>query len=59
MKKMKLAMLPFTLAASIVALPHAAAAEPNPGCLIIAGCFWDGSGWACPDPATYMDCVEP
>jgi|GEM_PF-5204223 hypothetical protein len=58
MKTLKLLLLPITLAGSMLTIPATASAEPNPGCLIIAGCFWDGSGWACADPAVYMDCVE-
>lgn len=59
MKTMKLLMVPFAFAATIVALPSAAAADPTTNCFLMAGCAWDSSSqtWLCPDPLTYQDCV--
>lgn len=41
----------------------AAMAEPNPnnGCMLHSGCFWDSEGlqWICADPGTYALCDEP
>lgn len=64
LKKLTLTAL---LALSTMAATAApAAAGENPGCMLMAGCFWtdleappgDPGYWTCPDPQTYMLCRE-
>lgn len=56
----KFLMVSLFLASATVAAPTAAVAGPYEECLLTAGCFFDSGtlSWVCPDPATYMLCVD-
>jgi hypothetical protein len=55
----KLALVSAFFVASAVAVPSHAAGE-NPACLLAGGCYYDSSthSWYCPDPVTYMQCID-
>jgi len=56
---MKKFVLVLAIAGAGIAAP-AAASDPYVHCLIKANCFYDHptNSWICPDPSTYMLCVD-
>lgn len=61
MKQLKVFSISLAFAANaMLAAPVGAAVNPDPICLLLAGCYWDRTSeqWICPDPAAYMLCVS-
>ncbi len=54
----KVVLVVTLFAASAIAAPSKA--DNNAACLLSAGCFFQSpaGGWICPNPETYMLCID-